>query len=137
MKAAEDIIARASIEALERVAAERDRRYTERFAAQEGANKLALEAAEKAVLKAENASEKRFEAVNEFRATLSDQAAAFITRKEVEALLQSVNGTLGRLEGQAATSAGRAGGMNLIWTLIGGGGGLIVAALALVGAFLR
>lgn len=52
---------------------ESDRRYEERFVAQE-----------KAVLKAEGSSERRFDAVNSFRAQLSDQAATFIPRVEAE-----------------------------------------------------
>jgi len=44
--------------------------------------KAALAASEKAIEKAERANEKRFESVNEFRATLTDQAARFITRKD-------------------------------------------------------
>lgn len=47
----------------------------------------ALESAEKAVIKAEVAADKRFEAVNEFRAQLSDQAATFMPRTETEAAL--------------------------------------------------
>jgi hypothetical protein len=38
------------------------------------------------VTKAEIATERRFEGVNEFRATLSDQAAQFVTRREFESL---------------------------------------------------
>ena len=45
--------------------------------------KAALDSSKEAVLKAENATEKRFEGVNEFRATLTDQAARFVTRKEM------------------------------------------------------
>ena len=44
----------------------------------------AMLAAEKAILKAESATEKRFEAVNEFRQTLSDQAANFLSRNEFQ-----------------------------------------------------
>lgn len=52
---------------------EHDKRYQERFDAQE-----------KAVLKAEGANEKRFESVNEFRAQLSDEQSTFLTRSEYE-----------------------------------------------------
>jgi hypothetical protein len=45
----------------------------------------ALISAEKAVSKAEDAAGKRFEAVNEFRQTLSDQTATFLTRGEYDA----------------------------------------------------
>ena len=47
----------------------------ERFDAQEKAMARALMAAEPAVLKAEAASEKRFESVNEFRGVLTAQSA--------------------------------------------------------------
>lgn len=47
----------------------------------------ALKSAETAVAKAEQATEKRFDSVNEFRKTLTDQAAEFPTRKEVSAQL--------------------------------------------------
>ncbi len=56
-----------------------------RFSDQEQAVQAALAAAEKAVVKAELASDKRFESVNEFRAQLSDQANTFISRVEYNA----------------------------------------------------
>ena len=85
---------------------ERDRRYEQRFLAQEKAvdlalqrvdkefhehlqqvrdeNRLALAHQDKAVLKQEQAMEKRFDAVNEFRAQLYDQAANFLPRNEYD-----------------------------------------------------
>lgn len=45
----------------------------------------AMIAAEKAIIKAETATEKRFDSVNEFRQTLSDQAASFLSRNEYSA----------------------------------------------------
>jgi len=53
---------------------------------------LALNSAEKAVTKAETATEKRFESVNEFRLTLSDQTKTFVTRGELYAALMAVLG---------------------------------------------
>jgi hypothetical protein len=97
---------------------ERDRRYEQRFEAQETAIRAALAAAEKAldekssvlsnefhehlaqyrhevglafessdraISKAEIATEKRFDSVNEFRAQLTDQASRFMPRTESEA----------------------------------------------------
>lgn len=80
---------------------ERDRRYSERFdasqtalqaalTAQEKSVDAALAAADRAVAKAETASEKRFESVNEFRQTLTDQAASFATRNEVDTKIESI-----------------------------------------------
>jgi hypothetical protein len=40
---------------------------------------IALEAADKAILKAEAATEKRFDGVNEFRAQLAEQARSFVS----------------------------------------------------------
>jgi len=72
---------------------ERNIRYDQRFEAQQEALAAALlaqkeavltamTAAEKAVAKAEMATDKRFEAVNEFRAQLADQAATLMSRIE-------------------------------------------------------
>ncbi len=74
---------------------EKDQRYDERFKASQKAVETAFSSAEKsieaalaaadrAVSKAETASEKRFASVNEFRQTLTDQAASFATRNEIE-----------------------------------------------------
>jgi hypothetical protein len=46
----------------------------------------AIETAATAVNKAEVATERRFEGVNEFRAQLSDQAGRFVTREELHAV---------------------------------------------------
>lgn len=54
------------------------------FTAADRAVQAALESAEKAVTKAEIAAEKRFEAVNEFRGQLADQAATLMARSEAE-----------------------------------------------------
>lgn len=54
------------------------------FKAAEQAVAVALANAEKATIKAEDAANKRFESVNEFRQTLTDQAATFMPRAEYE-----------------------------------------------------
>ncbi len=64
---------------------EHDRRYEQRFAAQELAVSAAITAADRAVTKAELATEKRFDAVNEFRATLDGYTRTLMPRKEAEA----------------------------------------------------
>jgi hypothetical protein len=72
------------------------------FAAQQLAMTTALQAAEravqvananaeKAVLKAELSSDKRFEAVNEFRSQLNDQSNTFATREQVELIREAIN----------------------------------------------
>ena len=64
------------------------------LAAAERAVATALLSAEKAVTKAEVAQEKRLEAVNEFRAQLSDQAATFVRREEVDVRINAIDGKL-------------------------------------------
>ena len=78
-----------------------DKRYEERFSASQKALELglagqkseisaALAAADRAVLKAETATEKRFESVNEFRGTLDQQQRTLIPRSEVDVLMRGV-----------------------------------------------
>jgi hypothetical protein len=86
------------------LAAERDRRYEERFNAMDTKTQLALTASKEAVNKAEIATEKRFDSVNEFRGTLSDQARTLLPRMEGEAkfiaLEEKISVANGALEGK-------------------------------------
>jgi hypothetical protein len=63
----------------------------QRFGDADKAVNAALQAAEKAVTKAELAAEKRFDANNEFREQLRDQAATFMPRTENELQIASLN----------------------------------------------
>lgn len=54
----------------------------------------ALASSKEAVTKAESATEKRFDSVNEFRATLTDQASRFVTRKELWGYIFAVLGAI-------------------------------------------
>jgi hypothetical protein len=58
---------------------------------------LAQVSSKEAVLKAENATEKRFESVNEFRSTLTDQANRLATKDEFKQFQNSVNGKMNEL----------------------------------------
>jgi hypothetical protein len=64
-----------------------DRVTTTRFEAHADALMLALKTAEAASGKADALAEKRYDAQTEFRATLKEQQAAFVTRGEVYALI--------------------------------------------------
>jgi hypothetical protein len=70
---------------------------------------LAFQAGEKAILKAEAAADKRADGQNEFRQTLSDQAATLMPRAETIALIANLQASVDRLEKVAATNAGREG----------------------------
>lgn len=133
----------AKLEGNQALQAERDRRYTERFDAQERANaialaavekanQVALAAAEKAVLKAENAAERRFESQNEFRGTLSDQARTLMPRAEVEALVLGINDKLKRLDDSQIANAGKGAGIGAIVSYLFAVAGIAVAIAAVL-----
>lgn len=60
------------------------------FSAQKEAINAALAAADRAVAKAEASTDKRFDSVNEFRATLDNQQRTLIPRSEVAVLIEGV-----------------------------------------------
>jgi uncharacterized protein YPO0396 len=64
--------------------------FNERIDTAREAAKVALTAAEKAIAKAETASEKRFESVNEFRGALTDASKNNIARAEVDSRFEAV-----------------------------------------------
>lgn len=135
------------------VLVEHDKRYEQRFAAQENATALALsrvdkefhehlaqvrtethaalDAADKAILKSEAATDKRFESVNEFRAQLADQATRFMPRLEAEQRFNAVEEKLSasikqRSEAIASINsrldlnAGRSTGLDKGWAMLVG-----------------
>lgn len=96
---------------------------TAALAAQEKAVAAALAAAKEAVSKAETASEKRFESVNEFRKTLSDQTASFLPRPEYDANHKALEDKIQSLTDRINITAGQSQGsditMGKIVTVIG------------------
>ena len=68
-----------------------DKNYNQRFDNILQATDAALASADRANTKAETATEKRFDAVNEFRATLADQQRNLMPRGEVEILIKGLN----------------------------------------------
>lgn len=97
---------------------ERDRRYEDRFVAQERANTIAL-----------NAANERLARMNEFRDQLTDQAATFVTQESLMAYKEVMNANIGRLEAANATSAGRGSGMSQLWGLIVGAAGVLIGVI--------
>ncbi len=86
---------------------ERDRRYEQHFEAMDAKTTLALSASDKAVTKAEAATEKRFDTVNEFRATLSDQAGRLYSRAEAEAKFLAIEDKLSSIAAQSTKYVSR------------------------------
>jgi hypothetical protein len=67
---------------------------------------LALSASKEAITKAEVAIERRFESVNEFRSTLTDQTSSFPSKVELHALADRVTDLATRLDRQEGRGAG-------------------------------
>jgi hypothetical protein len=125
--------------AFEKLMDERDKRYNQRAIAQDEAVKSALATSKEAVTKAENATEKRFESVNEFRKTLSDQAGNFLSRVEygsnhkgLEEKIAAIGDRIARMETESSTKAK---GVTLIGSLIVGVIMTISYAVGIVIAF--
>lgn len=121
--------------------AELDHRYEQRFEGQQTGLQAALSSANADRVRAEASMERRFEGVNEFRQTLSDQANTFIPRAEavqradanatrIAELAERVRG----LEGERKGGATASGSIYAAAGLFVGLGGLAVAgAVALLG----
>jgi hypothetical protein len=114
----------ARICALEKMLDEREDRTKERFVALDKNITIAMIAADKAVSKAETATEKRFEGVNEFRQTLADQAATLLPRGEFQvqhrSLMDKIDGLDARLaaiENSGANLQGRVWAVGAIWSI--------------------
>ena len=90
-----------------------------RFEAQEKATATALSNADRAVTKAETATEKRFESVNEFRAALADSARDLMPRQEAERALKVLEDKYGVLERRVNNSESRTGGATDSWVRLG------------------
>ncbi len=113
---------------------ERDTRYQQRFDAQTKAIADALQAAKEAVIKAEVAADKRFEAVNEFRSTLSDQATTFISRAEFTAVREAAEERIALLTARLDKSEGRTQGGANLWAIIIG---VVVVLVMAIGIYVN
>jgi len=119
-------------EHIETLLAEKDLRYQQRFDANGAAISAALLAAEKAVTKAEAATERRFEAVNEFRGTLSDQAKAFVQRVELDPISQRLADLASRVDRMEGKSTGSAASWSVIVAAIGAAGVIVAIGVTVL-----
>jgi hypothetical protein len=93
---------------------------------------LALAAADKAVSKAETATEKRFESVNEFRQALSDQTRTFISKVEFDLVRDTNAARLAELISRLDKTEGKAVGLNAGWVYLLGGLSVVATLVSLV-----
>ncbi len=108
---------------------------SERIEAATEQAKLALTASDKAIAKAEIASEKRFESVNEFRGALTDASRNNITRAEVDAKLEALTDKYKDLGDRLNRMDGNKQGMLDGWKIFMAIVGLLVAGSAIFAAF--
>lgn len=81
------------------------------------------------------AVDKRFDAVNEFRQTLSDQTSSFMPRIEAEARMTAFDIQLRALNQIVTRHQGRTTGMDKSWVMLVGAVGVIATLVALVSRF--
>jgi 3-oxoacyl-ACP reductase-like protein len=101
--------------------------------AKEGVS-AAMASAEKAILKAETATEKRFDSVNEFRQAMKDQQETFANKAETNLRLDEIARRLDRVTSGMELSSGKASG---IVTVALGLAWLVTTGIALLAIFLR
>lgn len=132
------------IHSLQRLMEASDRRYEQRFKdsqtavdaalnAARTAVDAALSAAKEAVHKAEMASEKRFEGVNEFRATLADQQRTLMPRTEAEIRMIAIEKQIADLKESQTERKGQRRGMDYLWGYIVGALGALAILWKLLG----
>lgn len=96
---------------------------------------MALDAAERAVAKAEIATERRLEGLNELRGLLSDQQAKFATSEVIDAKFSAFEARLRLVEGANSAAVGRSGlSTSLLVVMASGVAGTIGA---LIGHFVK
>ncbi len=121
----------------ERELDERTDRWKQQFADKDTRDQQRYESMQRAIDKAEAASEKRLDAVNEFRAQLKDQQTTLITRAEAEARFTAISDTLADIKERVTRFEGRVAGAASFWGIIVGAGGLLIAAILLVHDFAK
>lgn len=97
----------------------------------------ALAAAEKAIAKAEESTNKRFESVNEFRKTLSDQTSSFIPRNEYQVQDKAIAERLASLEKSRSEEFGKGKGVASLGALVAGAVAVVASIIAIVVALSR
>lgn len=98
--------------------------FSQRFTDSDKAIQAALLAAKEAVLKAENATEKRFEATNEFRGQLADQTATLLPRSEYDSNHKALEDKIDALTDRMNRNDGKSSGLSAGW-------GYLVGAIVL------
>jgi hypothetical protein len=108
---------------------ERDRRYAQRAASQDDAVAKALETSKEAVTKAESATERRLETLNELRGVVVDQARDFARKAEVQLLVDGIEKRVEGISKAVTEMAAHGGGIRDALGWLVGIAGLVIAAI--------
>jgi hypothetical protein len=91
-----------------------------------------LDNIDKATVKAEHAIEKRFDSVNEFRATLADQTNTFMPRAEIEARITQNYERYNELANRVTRTEGRASGSSAAYGYLTAAVSVVIAIVTVV-----
>lgn len=105
--------------------------FEQRLTDQDKAVQAALTAAKEAVLKAENATDKRFDSVNEFRQQLNDQTNTFLSRPEYNAQHKALEDKVSDLTDRVNTTDGKSSGVSASWGYLVGFLGIAATIIAI------
>ena len=116
---------------VERLFEEHDRRYEQRFAAQQQSLKDALESSSRAVDKAEGIAEKWRQNANEWRAAMSDRDKAYLTKEAADIKFISIDKIINDIQLNRRTNEGKTAGLHQGWGYLVGafGVGLTIAMI--------
>lgn len=116
---------------VERVVHESDRRYEQRFEAQEKAVTAALASAALAVDRAEVNAERWRNNANEWRAAMTDREKNFMSRDQADSQFDALEKQITDLKRSRDASEGRMGGISAGWGYLVGAIGLAAALVAI------
>jgi hypothetical protein len=123
---------------------EADRRYEQRFDAQEGASRAALATVKEAGDKLAASLDLRFAGVNELRGALNDYIVTLATRVELKSELTTIDSRFVALADKVDVVAasldrleGRTAGINAGWLVLGQVAALLAAVVAIAVALVR
>jgi len=107
------------------------REYVEqRFDLSDKALSAALAATKEAILKAETATDKRFDSVNEFRQTLTDRDRLNMPRTETELLVKGLSDRLKVIEDGRTRNSGEWSGAKNLWAIIIAAAGIVFGLIS-------
>jgi hypothetical protein len=110
---------------------ERDKRYEQRSSAQDTAVESALATSKEAVNKAETATERRLEVLNELRGVVVDQSREFSRKSEVDLLINAIGGRIDTLTSIVNAQQAHGGGIKDAFGYVVAGAGLLLAGIAI------